>query len=80
MSIYIFRFPTILFFGIALLAACSKVNNSIETVAAESHNNVTASKSVAAAKPKAATKGELTAVFAGGCFGVWKPCLNTSKA
>ena len=68
MSIYIFRFLTVLFFGSALLAACSKVNNSIETVAAESHDGVAASKPVAAPTPKAAAKGEQTAVFAGGCF------------
>lgn len=68
MSIYIFRFLSVLFFGSIVLGACSKVNNSIETVAAESRDGAAASKPVAVPTPKIAAKGEQTAVFAGGCF------------
>ncbi len=68
MSIQFFKFLSVLFFGSILLAACSKVNNSIETVAAESHDSVAVSNPVISPTPKTAAKGEQNAVFAGGCF------------
>lgn len=68
MSIYIFRFLAVLFMGSALLAACSKVNNSIEIVAAQSGDSSAVSKSVVSKTPTKTWKGEQTGVFAGGCF------------
>lgn len=68
MSIYIFRFLAVLCFGSALLAACGKVSNSIETVAAQSGDGSAISKSVVSKTPTKTAKGEQTAVFAGGCF------------
>jgi peptide-methionine (S)-S-oxide reductase len=68
MSIYFFRFLFVLFAGTALLAACSKVNNSIETAAAESDDVAAMSKSVVSPTPSKTAKGIQTAVFAGGCF------------
>ncbi|MGI9036242.1 MAG: peptide-methionine (S)-S-oxide reductase MsrA [Pyrinomonadaceae bacterium] len=70
MSNKFFRIFTALLFGIALLAAvsCSKVKNSIETVAAESKDNTTNQQPIALPTPATAAKGEQIAVFAGGCF------------
>ncbi|MGI8787657.1 MAG: peptide-methionine (S)-S-oxide reductase MsrA [Pyrinomonadaceae bacterium] len=71
MSNYFFRFFTALLFGVALLAAvaCSKVNNSIETVAAETKDKpVNNSQPKPLPTPATTAKGEQTAVFAGGCF------------
>jgi len=68
MSIQLFKFLSLLLFGSALFAACSKINNSIETVAAQSNDNAAASKSVVSPTPQKIAKGEQTAVFAGGCF------------
>lgn len=70
MSIYFSKNFTALLFGIALLAAlsCSKINNSIETVAAESRDISTNQKPAALPTPSTNSKGEQTAVFAGGCF------------
>ncbi len=68
MSIYIFRFLSVLFFGSVLLAGCSKINNSIETVAAKSDDNSAISTPSVSRTPINAAKGEQTAVFAGGCF------------
>lgn len=68
MSIYFFRFLFVLCFGIALLAVCSKVNNSIETVAAKSDDADAAAMPIVSRTPAKSAKGEKTAVFAGGCF------------
>jgi len=70
MSIYFSKFFTALLFGIALIAAtsCSKVNNSIETVEAESKDTSINQQSIALPTPSTNSKGEQTAVFAGGCF------------
>ncbi len=70
MSIYFSKFFTALLFGIALIAAasCVKVNNSIETVAAESKDSSTSKKPAALPTPSTNSKGEQTAVLAGGCF------------
>lgn len=65
-----FRFFIVLLVGIALLAAvsCSKLANSVETVAAESKESSTNRQPMALPTPKTTAKGEQTAVFAGGCF------------
>lgn len=68
MSIRFFKFLSLLLLGSALFAACSKINNSIETVAAESSDNSANSKLVVSPTPTKSAKGEQTAVFAGGCF------------
>lgn len=68
MSIYFSKFLFVLFVGSALLAACSRVNNSIETVAAKSDDSTAISKPVVSRTPTTTAKGEQTAVFAGGCF------------
>lgn len=70
MSIYFSKIFTALLFGIALIAAtsCNKINNSIETVAAEARDSSTNQKPVALPTPSTNSKGEQTAVFAGGCF------------
>ena len=65
MSIYFFRFLSILFFGAMLLAACSGGNTSIKTVDAKSVDAVKTSELTA---PPPSVKGGQTAVFAGGCF------------
>ncbi|MDQ3181031.1 MAG: peptide-methionine (S)-S-oxide reductase MsrA [Acidobacteriota bacterium] len=63
-----FRIFSILFFGVALLAACGEINTSVKTVDAESADVAVISKAVPTPMPKIASKGEQTAVFAGGCF------------
>jgi len=68
MSIQFFKFLAVLLLGSALLAACGKINNSIETVAAQSNDGIAVSKPVVSQTPKTPAKGEQTAVFAGGCF------------
>ena len=68
MTIYFFRFLSVLFFGSALLSACIGVNNSIKTLSAPSEANETSSNPVLSPTPSKAAKGEQTAVFAGGCF------------
>ncbi len=70
MSIYFFRFLSVLFLVSALLTACGKVNSSIATVAAKSEDSqATPKPSVSQAALNAGgAKGEQTAVFAGGCF------------
>lgn len=69
MSIQLLKFLSLLLLGSALFAACGKINNSIETVAAQSNDAVAVSKSVAAPTPQKVAKGDQqTAVFAGGCF------------
>jgi peptide-methionine (S)-S-oxide reductase len=68
MSIQFFKFLAVLLLGIILLAACDKVNNSIETVAAQSNDSATVSNPISSPTPKMPAKGEQTAVFAGGCF------------
>ncbi len=70
MSIYFFRFFIVLLGGIALLAAtsCSKLANSVETVAAESKGSSISHQPTPLPTPAIAAKGEQTAVFAGGCF------------
>ena len=68
MSNNIFKFLSVLFVGCALLAACGKINNSIETAAAESSDNSANSKLIVSPTPQKIAKGEQTAVFAGGCF------------
>lgn len=69
MSFPNFRFLSVIIVGSALLAGCSKINNSIETAAAAKPNGTAAiSKPVAAPTPAKTAKGEQTAVFAGGCF------------
>jgi peptide-methionine (S)-S-oxide reductase len=70
MSIYYFRFLSIVFFGGALLAATlfDAVDTPIKTVAAKSVDDVTISKPVLSPTPQIIAKGEQTAVFAGGCF------------
>ncbi len=54
--------------GSILFAACGKINNAVETVAAQSNDVVAVSKPVVSQTPKTPAKGEQTAVFAGGCF------------
>jgi peptide-methionine (S)-S-oxide reductase len=69
MSIYYFRFLSVVFTASALLTGCSKINNSIETAAAAKSSDAAAiSKSVVSPTPTKLAKGEQTAVFAGGCF------------
>jgi peptide-methionine (S)-S-oxide reductase len=68
MSIQFFKFLAVLLSGSILFAACSKLNNSIETVAAESKDGATVTKPILSPTPKMPAKGEQTAVFAGGCF------------
>jgi len=70
MSNYYFRFFSVVLVGIALLAAvsCSKIGNSVETVAAESKGNSINPQPIVLPTPATAAKGEQTAVFAGGCF------------
>ena len=70
MSTYYFRFFALLLFGLASLAAvsCSKIGNSIETVAAQTKDNPANTQPIVSATPAVKTKGEQTAVFAGGCF------------
>lgn len=68
MSIYFFRFLSVIFLGSLFLAACSGINTPIEIVAAKSDDSVTNSKPIVTPTPKTAAKGEQTAVFAGGCF------------
>jgi peptide-methionine (S)-S-oxide reductase len=70
MSIYFFRFITIILFGSALLAAvsCNGVNTAFKTAAAKSAESDPISKPVIAPTPPTTAKGEQTAVFAGGCF------------
>jgi peptide-methionine (S)-S-oxide reductase len=68
MSIFYFRFLSLLFLGIALLAGCSKIVNSIETVSAKSTDSSATPKSAVSPTPPKTAKGEQTAVFAGGCF------------
>ena len=70
MSIYCSKIFTVLLIGIALLTAvsCSRVGNSIETVAAETKDNPANTPPIVSATPAKTAKGEQTAVFAGGCF------------
>ncbi len=70
MSIYFFRFITIILFGSALLAAvsCNGVNTAFKTAAAKSAESDPISKPVIAPTSLTTAKGEQTAVFAGGCF------------
>lgn len=70
MSNYFTKFLIVfsLTFGIFVAVACSRVNNSIETVAAESKNQSADSPPKALPTPAINAKGEQTAVFAGGCF------------
>ncbi len=70
MSIYFFRFITIILFGSALLAAvsCNGVNTAFKTAAAKSAESDPISKPVIAPASLTTAKGEQTAVFAGGCF------------
>ena len=68
MSNNIIKFLAIIFLGSALLAACGKIYNSIETVAAESSDNSANSQAGGSLTPAKSTKGEQVAVFAGGCF------------
>ncbi len=70
MSVYFFRFFFSSVVGIALLAAvsCSRLNNSVETVAAESKDSSINRRTIALPTPTTSVKGEQTAVFAGGCF------------
>ncbi len=68
MSKQFFKFSAALLLGGALLAACGKINNSIETVAAESSDNSAISKATVSTTPSKTGKGATTAVFAGGCF------------
>ena len=68
MSNNILKFLAVLFLGCAMLAACGKINNSIETAAAESSDNSATSGSVVSPTPTKSAKGEQIAVFAGGCF------------
>lgn len=68
MSVYFFKFLSGLLFGSIFLAACSGIKTSVETVAASSGENLTNSKPIVSTTPAKTTKGEQTAVFAGGCF------------
>ncbi len=68
MSIQFLKFLCFLVLGSALLAACGKINNSIQTVDAQTKEGVAVSKPVVAPTPKTPVKGEQAAVFAGGCF------------
>jgi len=70
MSTYYFRFFAVLLFAIVLLTAvsCSRVGNSIETMAAETKDNAANTPPIVSATPAKTAKGEQTAVFAGGCF------------
>jgi peptide-methionine (S)-S-oxide reductase len=70
MLIYFSKIFIVLSLGIALLTAvsCSKIGNSIETVAAESKDNPANTQPIVSATPAKTAKGEQTAVFAGGCF------------
>lgn len=67
MSIYFFRFLSVIFFGSALLAAtsCNQINSSI---AAKSDDGIKISKPSISPTPAISAKNEQTAVFAGGCF------------
>ena len=70
MSTYYFRFFAVLLFAIVLLTAvsCSRVGNSIETVAAETKDNPANTPPIVSTTPAKTAKGEQTAFFAGGCF------------
>jgi peptide-methionine (S)-S-oxide reductase len=68
MSIQFFKFLAVLLSGSILFAACGEINNSIETVVAQSNDGATVSKPILSPTPVTTAKGEQTAVFAGGCF------------
>lgn len=68
MSNNTFKFLSVILLISALFAACSKIDNSIETVAAESNDNSAKSGQVVSPTPQKIAKSEQTAVFAGGCF------------
>lgn len=71
MSIYYFRFLSVIFFSGALLLAAiffDAVETSIKTAAAKSVDEVRISKPIMSPTPQIITKVEQTAVFAGGCF------------
>jgi len=70
MSIYCSKIFTGLLFAIVLLTAvsCSRVGNSIETVAAETKDNAANTQPIVSKTPVKTAKGEQTAIFAGGCF------------
>ncbi len=70
MSIYFFRFITIILFGSALLAAvsCNGVNTPIKTAAAKSAESDLISKPVIAPTPPTTAKCAHSGVLAGGCF------------
>ncbi len=68
MSNYIFRFLTGIFLGSLMLAACSGVNSSAKVVSAKSAEAAVNTNAVMPPTPATTTKGDQTAVFAGGCF------------
>ena len=70
MSIYYFRFLSVIFFGGALLAAAffNAVDTPIKIAAAKSVDDVTISKPDMSSTPQIIAKDKQTAVFAGGCF------------
>lgn len=70
MSVYFLRIFFSSVVGIALLAAvsCGRLNNSVETVAAESKDSSINRQMTTLPTPGTRLKGEQTAVFAGGCF------------
>jgi peptide-methionine (S)-S-oxide reductase len=70
MSIYFSKIFIGLLFAIVLLTAisCSRVGNSIETVAAETKDNPANTPPIVSTTPAKTAKGEQTAFFAGGCF------------
>jgi len=68
MPIQFFKFFAVVLSGSILLAACGEINNSVQTVDAQSNDGGTVSKPTLSSTPKTAANGEQTAVFAGGCF------------
>ncbi len=66
MSIKFVKFLSVIFLCGALFAACSSIDNSIETAAAD--GGAPTPKPLTTPMPAKNTKGEQTAVFAGGCF------------
>lgn len=69
MSNYFLRFLSIFLIGFTLLAACSDgANNPIKTSSAQSDAGNAASKPILSSTPQVLSKGEQTAIFAGGCF------------
>lgn len=68
MYVYFLKLLSVLFFAGALLAACTDVNDSLKTVSAKSDTRDEALTPVSSQTQHAISKGEKTAVFAGGCF------------